>query len=339
VLRPLTVAVAAVLAASVLLSAGEAAPAHAFQLGLVSNADGGARAGNVGALGASIVRVEFRIDSPMSKLERVIGRFARHGVAVLPLAGFRGRIPTMAEARNLAAWARAFGPSGSFWRHRSGGQLAIRDIEFGNETNQASQFGGCGFECPAFPQRAHAYALALKAAQEAIAGPLGNPAVGLLAIGDDGGTQSPNWVNAMFQAVPDLGRRIAGWTAHPYGPHWWRMLDRLIAQTAARGAPAVPIFITEIGIASDNGRCLSSNFGWNPCMTYGEAASAMEGELAGIQARYGQRVRNVFIYQAFDQRPPQADSEREHYFGALTSSGVPKGAYTAAIRALLRTLR
>jgi hypothetical protein len=330
----------AVLAVTVLLSAGGAPPAQGFQLGLVSNADGGARAGKVAALGAGIVRVEFGIGAPMSKLERVIGRFARHGVAVLPLAGFRGRIPTLAEARNLAAWARAFGPSGRFWRHRSGGALAIRDIEFGNETNQASQFGGCGFECPAFAQRAHAYALALKTAQEAIAGPLGNPAVGVLAIGDDGGTQSPNWVNDMFQAVPDLGRRVAGWTAHPYGPHWWRMLDRLISQTRARGAPAsVPIFITELGLSSDNGRCLSSNFGWNPCMSYAEAATAMQATLGGIGARYGQRIRNVFLYQAFDQSPPQADSDREHYFGALTSSGAPKGAYTATVRSLLRTLR
>jgi hypothetical protein len=144
----------------------------------------------------------------------------------------------------------------------------------------------------------------------------------------------------MFSAVPDLARRIAGWTAHPYGPHWSRLLDRLVRQTAARGAPAsIPIFITELGIATDNGSCLSENFGWNPCMTYAEAATSLQSTITGIRARYGERVRAIFIYQAFDQTRPHADSDREHYFGALTSDGAAKGAYTATIRSLLRTLR
>jgi hypothetical protein len=339
VLRAVTLAATVAIAASAFPGGSEAAPERPFELGLVSNADGGSRAAQVGALGAPIVRVEFPIDASLQRLGRVISRFARHGVAVLPLAGFPGRVPSIEEARNLAAWARAFGPSGTFWKHRSGAELPIRDIEFGNETNQAGQFGGCGFECPTFAARAQAYARDLRAAQEAIDGPLGNSGVGLLAIGDDGGTASPNWVNDMFNAVPDLAQRIAGWTAHPYGPHWWRMLDRLVQQTAARGAPAtVPIYITEVGIASDNGSCLGNNFGWNPCMTYAEAGAAMRSTIAGIRARYGERVQGIFIYQAFDQHRPQTDSDREHYFGALTSTGASKGAYTATIRSLLRTL-
>ncbi|MCW3067391.1 MAG: hypothetical protein JWL67_16 [Solirubrobacterales bacterium] len=338
-LRLVTLAATVALAAAIFLSTCEATPERPFQLGLVSNADAGARAARIGALGASIVRVEFPIDATPVRLGRVIARFARHGVSVLPLAGFHGRVPTIAEARNLATWARAFGPSGTFWRHRPGGALAIRNIEFGNETNQGGQFEGCGYSCPAFAQRARAYALALKAAQEAIAGPLGNPAVGLLAIGDDGGTGSPNWVNDIFSAVPDLAHRITGWTAHPYGMHWWRVLDRLVSQTAARGAPSsIPIYITEVGVASDNGRCLSNNFGWNPCMSYAEAGSAIQSVISGIRSRYGARVRAVFVFQAFDQRRPESDSDREHYFGALTSTGGSKGAYTSTLSSLLRTL-
>jgi hypothetical protein len=341
VVRVVTVAaIAAIIAVSVFLASGEATPESSFKLGLVTNADGGARAARIGALGASIVRAEFRIDEPASQVARVIERYARRGVSVLPLAGFEGRVPTPAEARNLAGWARAFGPSGTFWRHRSGGSLAIHDIEFGNETNQPGQFHGCGYACPSFAGRAQAYALALKAAQEAIDGPQGNPAVGVLAIGDDGGSESPNWVDNMFAAVPDLAHRIAGWTAHPYGSQWWRMLDRLVQQTAARGAPStIPIFITEIGVASDNGRCLSNNFGWNRCMSYAEAASVMRSTIAGIRARYGARIQEILVFQAFDQRPPESDSDREHYFGVLTSNGRPKGAYTATLSSLLRTMR
>jgi hypothetical protein len=339
VLRLATPAAAVAIALWILSGISGATPEPTFQMGLVSNADRGVRAAKVHALGASIARVEFPIGASTGRVGAVIGRFARHGVSVLPLAGFRGRVPTLAEARNLAGWARAFGPAGTYWQRWRGSPLPIRDIEFGNETNQAGQFGGCGPSCPSFAARAAGYALALKAAQEAIAGPAGNPAVGLLAIGDDGGTGSANWVNDIFNEVPDLAGRIAGWTAHPYGPRWWRMLDRLVRQTGARGAPAtMPIFITEIGVATDNGRCLSDNFGWNPCMTYAEAATTMRSTVAGIRARYGARVRAIFVYQAFDQRGPESDANREHYFGALTSTGAAKGAYTGAIAALMRGL-
>jgi hypothetical protein len=341
VLRLVTLALA-VLAATVLLGSCGGSAQGSYQLGIVSDADAGSRAARIAALGARIVRFEFSIDATPDELAPVIRRFARRGIRVLPLAGFQGRVPTTAEARNLATWARAFGPSGTFWRHRAGPELAIRDIEFGNETNQAFQFGGCGAGCPSFTARAHAYALTLKAAQEAIDGPLGNARVGVLAIGDSAGTSSPDWVNGMFDAVPDLAQRIAGWTAHPYGPRpgWQPMLDQLVSQTAARGAPAtLPIFITEIGIATDNGSCLDSDLGWSHCLTYAQAAASLKSTLAAIRARYGERIRAIFIYQALDQRLPGADAEHEHYFGVLTANGGRKGAYTAMVRSLLRSSR
>jgi hypothetical protein len=341
-LRLVTVAVVAVaIAVSVYLGTRQTTTPPAsttLQVGLVSNSD--PQPATIARLGASIVRVEFPIDETPAQLAPVISEFARLGVRVLPLAGFVGRVPTISEARNVAGWAHEFGPSGGFWRNHAGGDLPIQDIEFGNETNQAGQFEGCGAGCSSFAQRARSYALALKAAQEAVDGPLGNNRVGLLAIGDDAGTESPEWVNSMFEAVPDLAHRIAGWTAHPYGPNWQPLLDRLVSQTAARGAPAsIPIFITEVGIASDNGSCLGDNFGWNPCMTYREAATALKATIVGIRARYGKRVKAILIYQAFDQRPPGADNSREHYLGALTAEGAVKGDYTAAISSLLRTMR
>jgi hypothetical protein len=326
----------------VALQRAPAAPPRGFRLGIVSNADARSLAGTIGRLGAPIVRVEFSIDSSPARLAPVIAAYARAGVRVLPLAGFYGRVPSPAEASNLATWAQAFGPGGSFWRRWAGSELAIEAIEFGNETNQAYQFAGCSYSCSAYAGRAHAYALALKAAQEAIDGPQGDPRVGLLAIGDDGGSGSAAWVDGMFEAVPDLARRIAGWTAHTYGPRssWQPLLDRLVRQTRARGAPAtIPIYITELGFASDDGRCLSNNFGWNPCMTYGEAAASLQATLTEIRARYGERLRAIFLYQAVDQRLPRVDANREHYFGVLKANRAPKGAYTAAVRALLRSLR
>jgi hypothetical protein len=339
VLRLVALAVAAVLAVSIYLTALGAGTSRSFELGVVSNADPTLVAARIGRLGVPIARVEFPISASPARLAPVIAAFARRHIRVLPLAGFRGRMPSSEEVRNLASWAHAFGPSGSYWVHHGGGSLAIRDIEFGNETNQAYQYN-CGPGCSSFAARGHAYALAVKQAAEAVAGAQGNPGVGVLAIADNGGTGSPEWVNAMFDAVPDLASRVAGWTAHPYGPRgqWQAALDQLIAETQARGAPvSVPIYITEIGIATDNGRCLQNNFGWNPCMTYAETGAALASTVSAIRARYGTRIRAMFIYQALDQRLPRVDSDREHYFGILTANGAAKGALTATFRSLVRS--
>ena len=138
----------------------------------------------------------------------------------------------------------------------------------------------------------------------------------------------------------DLASRVAGWTAHPYGPRavWQALLDQLVAETQARGAPVtVPIYITELGIASDDGHCLNNNFGWNPCLSYAETGAALASTVTAIRARYGTRIRAIFVFQALDQRLPHLDSNREHYFGILTANGRPKGALTKDFRALLRS--
>lgn len=337
--RLFALVLAAALVGSVYLSTCAASPQGAFQLGIVSNADPITVAAKVGRLGVPVARVEFPIGAPAGQLAPVIAAFAQRHISVLPMAGFPGRIPTAAEARNLAGWARAFGPGGTFWAHRRGREYPVREIEFGNETNQAYQYGGCGPGCSAYTARARAYALGVEQAQEAIDGPLGNARVGVLAIADDGGTGSAAWVQGMFAAVPDLAARVAGWTAHPYGPrlHWQTLLDELVAQTRAQGAPSsVPIYITELGLATDGGRCLSDNFGWSPCLSYAEAANALTSTVTAIRARYGVRVRAIFVYQALDQRPPTFDGNREHYLGVLTSTGAAKGAYTAAFRTLVK---
>lgn len=341
-LRIATLVAAVTLAASIFSRPSAATPPSGFELGIVSNAGGLLAAAPIGRLGAPVARVEFSIDSSPVRIAPVIAAFARHGVRVLLLAGFRGRIPTTAEARNLATWAQAFGAGGTFWRNRSRGDLAVRDIEFGNETNYGYQYGGCGPGCSGYVERARAYALALKDAQEAIDGPLGNPQVGVLAIADEAGSTSTDWLSGMLEVVPDLPRRIAGWTVHPYGPRsrWQPQIDRLVSETQARGAAgSVPIYITELGVASDNGPCLSDNYGWNPCMTYGQAASSLKSTLLAIRARYGERIHAIFIFQALDQRRPGFDNYREYYFGVLTSSGAAKGAYTATVGSLLTTLR
>ncbi len=163
-----------------------------------------------------------------------------------------------------------------------------------------------------------------------------DPAVGLLAQADDGGSGSAAWVDNMFAAVPDLGQLAAGWTVHPYGTTWQEKIDELIAATSANGVPStIPIYATEWGLATDDGRCLSDNDGWNPCMTYSEAARTASSVIASMRARYGTRLHAFYFYQAQDQEASGASTNREGCFGILQKDGAAKGAYTTEVESLL----
>jgi hypothetical protein len=129
---------------------------------------------------------------------------------------------------------------------------------------------------------------------------------------------------------------VAGWTVHPYGPKWQLKIDKLVSSTAAHGASdTIPIFVTEWGLASDNGRCLSDNYGWNTCMTFSEASTTLNSTVGAMKARYGSRLAAFYLYQAHDQAAPGTSTNRESYFGAFQSNEAPKGAYTTTVESLL----
>jgi len=312
-----------------------------LQVGVVAGADLPYELPFIERLGARTARLEFAIDTPIAVMTPVVRAYARAGIRPLLLASFYGRLPTAAEAHGLGRWAAAFGPGGTAWRggaYRAGS--AVTDIEFGNETNESYQFADTAdasdfSALPAYAARAQTYARRAAAARAAIVA--ANPRVGLLAIGDDGGG-GPQWVDEMFRAVPDLGRLVAGWTVHPYGPGWQSTIDDVITQTQAAGAPdTVPVYVTEWGLSSDDGRCLDDNYGFDPCMTYAGAAATLRSVLTAMRARYEGRLRAFYVYQAHDQQPAGASTSREAYFGALQSDGTPKGPYTAAVEQLLAT--
>lgn len=307
-------------------------PEGAFQVGVVTGSDVVNEARYLVPLGAKVVRVEFDLWE-LELLKSTVAAHAANGTRVLPLAGFHGSMPTVEQARALGEWARQLGPGGSFWAGRSDGHLAIREIEFGNETNMGWQYGDQYYSA-SYTERAKTYALRFKEAQQSIQA--ANPQVGLLAQGDDANTGSANWVNAMVSAVPDLGSRVAGWTVHPYGPSWQARIDRMNSQHAAAGLPTnLPVYVTEWGLSSDDGRCLSDNYGWDKCMSYAAAASTLRSVVTNMRAHLGGRLRNFFIYQGHDLRARGASTDREHYFGALTNDLRDKGAYTVAVKELL----
>ncbi len=282
----------------------------------------------VGAkLGAKVVRVEFAIGTPVASMRAYIADYADRGIRVLPLAGFHGRIPSVGEAQSVADWAKEFGPGGSFWASRPAqAALAITHIEFGNETSFAYQ---------GTQQSGGDYARRVRDAHTAIQA-VGSP-VGLLVQADNA-NQSDNWVAQMYAAVPNIHAYAAGWTVHPYGPRsrWQDRIDDVINETGSRGAPStIPVDITEWGLSTDNGRCLDDNYGWNRCMSYGEAADALTGTAADMRARYGGRIRHFLLYNGRDLRSGGQTGDREHYFGLTTLEEQDKGAFTAAARTLM----
>lgn len=283
----------------------------------------------VGAkLGAKVVRVEFTIGTSVATMRQYVADYANRGIRILPLAGFHGRLPSVAEAQNLASWTAEFGPGGSFWAGRPAqAHLAFTHVEFGNETS---------FSYQGTQKRGGEYALRVRDAHQAIQS-AGNPQVGLLVQADNA-NQSDNWIGQMYAAVPNLHQYAAGWTVHPYGPRskWQDRVDEVVTRTAGFGAPStMPIDITEWGLSTDNGRCLSDNYGWNRCMTFAEAADALSGTVADMRARYGGRIRHFLLYNGRDLRTAGNTSEREHYFGLTSLGEQDKGAFTAAARTLL----
>jgi hypothetical protein len=324
----------AVLVAALAADTADAKPR--FTPGLVATANHQLSAAAAGKLGARAVRVEFDIGTPVRSMRAAVAAMVRRGARPVLLAGFHGRVPTRAEARNLGSWAAAFGRGGSFWAKRRRHRLPVRLIEFGNETSYRDQYGDI-YSDQSYKDRAELYATRFAQAHSAIAAR--HRHVGLLAQADDGGSASSVWVTHMFGAVPHLGRIVAGWTVHPYGPRarWEPKLRRLIAQTRAVGARAsIPIDVTEYGISSDGGAGLTDNYGWPTNLTSGQAAADLHATVAQMRAdrKIGKRLRLFMVYSAHDLRPPGATNDREAYFGALRHDLSSKGAYTAAVRRL-----
>ena len=293
-------------------------------------------------LGAKNVRMNFNINTPTSQMDSIIGAYAAAGIRAQLLATFNvGTIPTASQIANLESWATRYGPNGTFWA-QSGypSSLAVTRIEFGNESsgfwqypalsNVSSWWNNAGYEQIA-AQYGQAYVQAVSDVSAA------NPGVKTLAVADSPGNV-PEWLQSMFQGAPTLKHVVQGWIVHPYGTGWQSDINTTLAQTQALGASSsVPVYVTEVGVATDNGNCLSGNYGWNACMTYSQAASTITSQVQAIKSDLGSRLAELDLYSARDIAASGTSTDMEGSFGALGSMGQPKGAYTTAVKNILAT--
>ncbi|MGK2936948.1 MAG: hypothetical protein ACSLFR_03950 [Solirubrobacteraceae bacterium] len=270
-------------------------------------------------LGAKVARVEFEINTPVSKMRETMKMYDTRGIRVLLLAGFSFRVATGREVRNLATWAKTFGPGGEL-------RKPIQHIEFGNETGFAHfRTQRRGFE---YGKRCKQASLTLRAA---------NRRVKILCQADDGNT-GDGWIKDMYRAAPKLHRYVDGWVIHPYGDYWSSRLNDNIRELKRRGSPSSKkIDITEWGIATANGERLRHNYGLSRTLTYDQASKVLRTTTLQMRRKLGSRLRYVVLYRARDGAPVGATSDPEEYFGLVTDSGALKGALGRTASSLLRT--
>lgn len=269
-------------------------------------------------LGAKVVRVEFEIGTPVSKMRQTLKMYDERGIRVLLLAGFQFRVATPREVRNLASWAKAFGPGGEL-------RKPVQHIEFGNETGFAHhRTQRRGFE---YGKRCRQASLTLRKA---------NRLVKILCQADDGNT-GDGWIREMYRAVPNLHRYVDGWVIHPYGTKWRKRLDDNMRELRRQGSPSSKkIDVTEWGIATADGQELRHNYGLSRTLTYNEASRVLQTTTQQMRKKLGSRLRYVVLYRARDGAPVGVTSDPEEYFGMVTDTGAPKGALGRTASSLLR---
>lgn len=203
-------------------------------------------------------------------------------------------------------------------------------VELGNETSYSYQTTNANL-----PSVAQAYANYAAGVRNAFTS--AGTRCQLVAQGDPA-MRGTTWIDNMFIAQPRLHTLVTGFSVHPYGPSgggagydgYNARLSGMISQLINKGAPSTtPIYITEYGIASDDGTSMvPDNYGWPVNLTYAQQSSNLIAAIRDIKARF-RTVRILSIFQAIDQAVHLADTDREHYFGVLKRDGSAKPVATA----------
>lgn len=262
----------------------------------------------VGGLSASMSR---------SEIQAIADQYGALQTRIIALVDFNGAPPSEADCRNLATWANVTG---------------LEAIEFGNEPWIAPQYGGYFPETynPGDPNDPYIiYASRFKVAKQAIEA--ANPKMILIAVGDSANTNHRPAYKT-FQAMQAIGVKPSAIQIHPYGPRYMNRLDDAKRDLTAMGwQNNTSIWVTEVGVSSDNGRQLDDNYGWNKAMSYNEAGDVLRTVTAGLAAG---GVKRIIIYMGTDYRDPGTSNNREYYFGLTQTNGSDKGSLSNTARQL-----
>ncbi len=235
-----------------------------------------------------------------------------------------------AYAAYVGAVVARYGPHGSFWaQHPNLADYAIQTFEIWNEPYYSN--GDNGDYDPG------AYARLVKAA--AIAGRQADPAARFLLAAENQ-SQLVNgtwvwWVNALYQAVPDLNNYFDGVAVHPYGTNMTsvsfptpgrayngyeqiRRVQAIHQEFAAHDAAGKLLWITEIG--------------WPTCTSGSDRCTTPAGQAADLTTVFNYArtswksfVGAVFVY-SFDDSHAEDPTSPESDYGLAYNNGTAKPA-------------
>jgi polysaccharide biosynthesis protein PslG len=301
----------------------------------------------VSATGAKWMRQDFFWDKieptagvfDFSYYDQFVLQAAQHGVHLLPLlfdvpswAGANyDSIPAdpSAYAAYVAAVVRRYGPHGTFWaQYPTLAGYAIQTFELWNEPYYDN--GNDGNYDPA------RYARLVKAAGSA--GHAADPNAKFLIAADNQaqlvGSTWVWWVDALYQAVPDLNNYFDGVAVHPYGNDLTnlsyptpgqaydgysqiRRVESIRQEFVNHNAADKPLWITEIG--------------WPTCTSGSTRCTSPAGQAANLQTVFNYArttwkpyLQGLFIYSYDDALANSTNPEAN--YGLAYNDGTPKPA-------------
>jgi hypothetical protein len=217
----------------------------------------------------------------------------------------------------IAAIAKRYGPGGTFWSQNPGlpAGSAITTVELWNEPYYDNGDNG-DYD----PGR---YANLVKAA--VTAGRAANRGVHYLLAAETTGRQVGsswiNWIDALYQAMPDLNSYFDGVAIHPYGHDTTGLTgmgDRQLRRTelihqlfAEHGADDKPLWVTEVGWPT----CTS---GSDRCTTDAGQAASLSQLVAYLHGSWAPYVKAVFLYHYEDLGSDPGNSE--NFYGLTTAT-------------------
>jgi hypothetical protein len=231
-------------------------------------------------------------------------------------------------AAYVAAVVGRYGPHGSFWnQHPNLANYAIQTFEIWNEPYYDN--GDNGDYDPG------AYARLVKAA--AIAGRQTDPAAHFLLAAENQ-AQLVNgtwvwWIDALYQAVPDLNNYFDGVAVHPYGTNLTslsfptpgraydgyeqiRRVQAIHQEFSAHNAAGKQLWITEIGWPT----CTS---GSDRCTTPSGQASDLTTVFTYARTSWKSFVQAVFVY-SYDDSHAEDPTDPESDYGLAYNNGAAK---------------
>lgn len=241
-----------------------------------------------------------------------------------------------AYAAYVAAVVARYGPGGTFWAaHPSLASYAVQTFEIWNEAYYSNGNGG-RYD----PAR---YARLVKAA--VTAGRAANPAAKFLMGAEMEGefVQSKGvrswvwWVDALYNAVPDLNNYFDGVSVHPYGhdithrspaivgqPYYgydqMRRIELIRKQFVNHGATSKPFWATEVGWPT----CKSGTI---RCVTPAGQVRSLNTLMRYARTRWKSYVKAVFIFYYDDVGANSANPMND--YGLIYFNHRPKPALPA----------